>query len=570
MNPGTSRRHHAGLAAILFCLSILPNQPAFAFSYDSTQPSNSIKCSIQDTYTISKDGYNESAVCIDGTTGKTTLSLQCDRGKIQYQSESLYDPNRPKGAQTLFNIQGSFSPGPQITLMCLKYVGLKVEQDQITQSIISNDRFEGDSRGGTLKIGLACKRIGYDVDTGRKVSESQATSLFNSTGCANHTVRWMVLPQGSARDSSRPANAADFPGNLWPSGWVKYVNGQYQGGITVQFKPNTVFEPNKNFVVMLTRATTDADTIPPPEKGTIFTNPALASSIINDDGDHPVFQMVLPDQPILEGDQGDTAVTLKVLRTGNLKTLTGVALRSEFDKGSGNADANDVKPLNELFIFNPGESEKDTTIYVHGDTIYEPDESFYIKGVSDFKNSTWVNENNRLKVTIKNDELQPRDGWGIYSETGSDTVSEYKDKYTKHYNYPDTIRLSVKNSLPLNTHLVFGIQIDGLSEAEIAGIQVAPREGFKVDGFQSHILGTTGNSTHIKVDSPLNVNQYDVGIRLKDDGKYEPDKQVTIRLVEEPGFIGTINHPSVSFNYIDTNTGWAISADSLSVKEGGQ
>ncbi len=158
---------------------------------------------------------------------------------------------------------------------------------------------------------------------------------------------------------------ADFLGR---QGVVKFKAGQKRKTVTVTIVGNNTQQPDRSFVVNLTGA----------KNGQIKRKTGFG--IINDDdGAGPQSQtptVRINDVSQNEGNAGTTAFTFNVtLSNSHDKTVT-----VDFQTSNGTAKAadNDYQPTNGTLTFLPGETSKNVTVLVNGDTKAELDETFIV------------------------------------------------------------------------------------------------------------------------------------------------------------------------------------------------
>ncbi|WP_144059751.1 beta strand repeat-containing protein [Rhodopirellula sallentina] len=206
------------------------------------------------------------------------------------------------------------------------------------------DRSEGDS--GTTSFTFEVSRVG---DTG-----SSATVDYSVSG-----------------SGSNPANVDDFNGNILPSGQVIFFAGQTSKSITVRVAGDRIVESDETFTVNLSN---------PSSGSTIAT--ASAGGTIRDDDAAPesTLSIVASVADRDEGNSGSTSFTFTVTRDGDTSQSATVDYVVA-GTGTSPADVDDfngnVLPSGQVTFFS-GQSSKEITVNVSGDTIVEDDETFVV------------------------------------------------------------------------------------------------------------------------------------------------------------------------------------------------
>ena len=212
-----------------------------------------------------------------------------------------------------------------------------IENDDASLSIVATSASKLEGNGGTTPFIFTVTRTG---DT-------------NGTASATYTVT------GSGGD---PADAADFADEL--TGTVNFADGESSKEITVNVVGDTDVEPNEGFTVTLS-SPVDA----------ILGTTTAEGLIQNDDGG---LSISATDALKAEGTGGTTPFIFTVTRTGD---TSGTASATYTVTGSGGdpADAADFNgALSGTVSFADGESSKEITVNVVGDTDVEPNEGFTV------------------------------------------------------------------------------------------------------------------------------------------------------------------------------------------------
>ncbi|WP_299617922.1 Calx-beta domain-containing protein [Pelagibius sp.] len=165
------------------------------------------------------------------------------------------------------------------------------------------------------------------------------------------------------------ADLYDFAGSQLPSGTVTFAAGETTKTITMEVAGDTTVEGDESFSVSLSNPTGGAQVIGNAATGIIF----------DDDTDSPTvsFKITADAQASAEGDDGGTAFTFTVWRTGDLTAQASI----DYQVSSSEADADDfigaALPGGTL-TFVPGEVTKTLAIDVADDTAIEGQETFTV------------------------------------------------------------------------------------------------------------------------------------------------------------------------------------------------
>ena len=153
------------------------------------------------------------------------------------------------------------------------------------------------------------------------------------------------------------------------SGTLTFNPGQTTQTITVLVNGDTTFEQNETFVVNLTT----------PANATILDNQGVGT-ITNDDAAPPTPTIAINDVSVTEGNSGTKTVDFTVtLSTTSTQTVTVAYATSSAAPASGVATAGtDYQSTSGTLTFDPGQTSKPVTVTINGDTLVEPDETFFV------------------------------------------------------------------------------------------------------------------------------------------------------------------------------------------------
>jgi parallel beta-helix repeat protein len=173
------------------------------------------------------------------------------------------------------------------------------------------------------------------------------------------------------------------------SGTLTLADGEASKSISIPILDDAVYEGNETFSVTLSNATGGA-TIGAPANTTVTIVDNEAPPSINSG-----------DIRVTEGNSGTTAAVF----TLTLSSASVVPASVQWVTGAGSASpGSDFQSASGTVTFNPGETQKTITVLVNGDTLYEPDESFF---VFLFSASGATLNRSTLSCTIVNDDAAP-------------------------------------------------------------------------------------------------------------------------------------------------------------------
>jgi uncharacterized protein (TIGR03437 family) len=212
------------------------------------------------------------------------------------------------------------------------------------------------------------------------------------------------------------------------SGTLTFNPGQTTQTISVIVNGDTTFEQNETFFVNLTT----------PINATILDNQGQGT-ITNDDAAPPTLTIAINDVSVAEGNSGTKTVDFTVtLSTSSTQAVTVAYATSSAAPASGVATAGtDYQSTSGTLTFDPGQTSKSITVTINGDTLVEPDETFFV----DLSNPTNATISDPQGVgTITNDDVAtialPTAGQVIINEAliASSTTSTTRPDFLELYN----------------------------------------------------------------------------------------------------------------------------------------
>ena len=344
-----------------------------------------------------------SANKVEGDTGITPFTFNVSRSgittgstRVNYSVTGL--GNNPATATDFVgNIfpSGSiiFDDGEVNKTITVNVVGdINIETDENFTVVLSDSvssTISSVSANGIIRSDDASLSISAtDTDKAEGNSGSTAyTFLVIRTGITSNTanVNYSVTGLGN-----NPATAADFMGNIFPSGSIIFDDGEVNKTITVNVAGDTDIETDEGFTVVLSNSVSST------------ISSASANGIIR--SDDTSLSISATDTDKAEGNAGSTAYTFTVTRSG---VTSGAASVTYTVAGLGNDPATAADFMGNIFPsesinFSDGESSKMITVNVAGDTDIETDEGFTVvlsNPVSSLISSAFAN------AIIENDDV---------------------------------------------------------------------------------------------------------------------------------------------------------------------
>jgi|GEM_PF-3445180 len=278
---------------------------------------------------------------------------------------------------------------------------------------ISNEattgHFDGKNEGAVVSLG-GHRTITYAGGTGNDVvyrAKVGAVSLaalpadslgedsgsafvyrFNRTGDLSQplTVKFEVRGTAAFGSDYTQTGAASFSSGF---GTVTFPANAATVSISLSPTSDTAYELNET--VSLTLAEDDAYDL--------GATSSYTGTIVNDDGT-PLLSV--SDASVVEGHTGTSAVVFTVTLSG--ETTLPVTLNYGTSLGTANITSDYDEVLGGTLTFQPGETSKTISIAVHGDSVFEANETFYLN-LSNATNADFLVQ--QATGTILNDDAVP-------------------------------------------------------------------------------------------------------------------------------------------------------------------
>ena len=316
------------------------------------------------TFTVSKTGATELPASVDYATADGTATAP---GDYAAKSATLNFAAGVASQQVTVLVNGdtTFEPNETFVLNLSNASGSTIADNQGLGTIQDDD-------APTLSIN--------DVNKGEG---NAGTSAFIFTVTRDGDT---ALP--ATVDFATANGAATQPGDYAAhSGTLDFASGEATKTVTVDVNGDTTFEANETFTVNLTNAA-----------GATIADNQGQGTIENDDA---APTLAIDNVSNAEGTSGTTAFTFTVTKTG----ATELPATVDFATANGTAaQPGDYAAQSGTLSFAPGETSKQATVLVNGDTTFETDESFTVN-LSSASNATIAD--NEGAGTIGNDDAAP-------------------------------------------------------------------------------------------------------------------------------------------------------------------
>ena len=177
-----------------------------------------------------------------------------------------------------------------------------------------------------------------------------------------------------------------------PTGTVSFAAGDLTKTISVTINGDTIVEPDETFFVNLLGATNN---------GTIVKSQGIGT-ITNDDTAGGVGNISISDVTITEGNSGTKVATFTVSHTGS------AAFSVNYSTANSTATAGtsgDYLAASGTLNFTDGTSTQTVSVTIRGDTVYEPNETFFVNLTGATNGGTIIKSAGL--GTIANDDTAP-------------------------------------------------------------------------------------------------------------------------------------------------------------------
>ena len=245
--------------------------------------------------------------------------------------------------------------------------------------------------GQTVTTPITVTGVTYTIDDVTMAEGDSGPTSFVFTVTKNGTTALTSTVDFMTQDGTATVADGDYQMN---SGTLTFAPNQTMMQVTVLVNGDTTYEGDETFTVELSNPTVAGESI---------TGGVVASglgTILNDDNTLPSFS--INDVTMNEGDSGPTSFVFTVTKTG----ATGLSSSVQFMTQDGTATLadNDYQMNSGTLNFGPTDTMVQVTVFVNGDTTFEPNETFFVN-LSNPINATI--SDGQGTGTITNDDARP-------------------------------------------------------------------------------------------------------------------------------------------------------------------
>jgi hypothetical protein len=220
---------------------------------------------------------------------------------------------------------------------------------------------------------------------GVTVNEGAGNATFvvaQSAASGLNTTFQYSTADGTATAGSDYTGATNAPASI--------SAGSTTTNITIPITDDALFEGSETFTVTISNAA----------NATIAAGQDTATGTINDNDTAPAFS--IDDVTHNEGDTGTTSYTFTVTKTGTTAINATVDYETVNGTATAPSDFTAIPPTTLTFL--PGDTSKQVTVLVNGDTTVEPNEAFTVH-LSNVSGATIADSDGT--GTITNDDVRP-------------------------------------------------------------------------------------------------------------------------------------------------------------------
>jgi hypothetical protein len=211
--------------------------------------------------------------------------------------------------------------------------------------------------------------------------DSGTATMFFTVSLSNASFQTITVSYGTSGGTATAGSDYAPAG-----GTVTFNPGETSKTVPVTVYGDTFIEANETFLVTLSG----------PANATLGRSPATGTIV---DNDFPALSV--NDVSVLEGNSGGAYVNF----TLSLSAPPAQVVTLNYATANGTATSgSDYSATSGTLSFNPGETQKTVSVYVYGDTSYEPDETFFLN-LSNVAKATVAR--GQGVGTIRNDDPMP-------------------------------------------------------------------------------------------------------------------------------------------------------------------
>jgi Ca2+-binding RTX toxin-like protein len=368
-----------------------PQQPSF--SINDVEITEGNDGTTNATFTVTLTGDTNEPVTVEYATADGTATT-ADNDYTDTKGTLVFAPNEKTQTVTV-EIIGDTKVEPDETFFVnlSNPTGATIEDNQGIGTIVNDDTPQQPS----LSIDDVQVTEGNDGTT-------NATFTVTLTGDTNEA----VTVEYATGDNTATTADNDYTAT---NGSLTFAPGETTKQVTVEIIGDTNVEPDESFFVNLNNAT----------GATIEDNQGVGT-IVNDDATL-LPSLSIDDVQVTEGNDGTKLATFTVSLTGD----TNEAVTVQYATGDDTATTadNDYTAANGTLTFAPGETTKQVTVEIIGDTKVEPDETFFVN-LSNATGAT-ISDNQGIGTIVDDDAVElpslSINGATVLEEDGSVTLT---------------------------------------------------------------------------------------------------------------------------------------------------
>jgi hypothetical protein len=386
--------------------TILNDDPIPSLSINSVSMNEGNADTTPFAFSVSLSNPSYQAITVDFSTGGGTATAGSD-----YQSLSgtlTFDPGETAKTITVL-VNGDTTDEPDETF--------NVVLGNATNAMIASATGTGTILNDDLPPSLTINDVTLPEGNSGTTSFVFTVSLSQASG-KTVTVNYMTADGTATAGSDYTAT----------SGTLSFVPGDLSKTVTVLVNGDTTVEPDETFFVKLTSSTNATIAV---SQGT--------GTILNDDSS-AALSLSINSVSHFEGNSGTTPFVFRV----SLSAPATSTVTVNFATADGTAKAHGKNPDYTAVIgtltFAPGETAKTITVLVNGDTLIEPDETFFVN-LSNATNATIAVGTGT--GTILNDDIMPTLSIGDVAQSeGNSGTTPFG--FTVSLSAPSTSTVTVK------------------------------------------------------------------------------------------------------------------------------
>ncbi|MBD2329048.1 Calx-beta domain-containing protein [Alkalinema sp. FACHB-956] len=392
-----------------------------------------------------------------GTTSKTfTVQLSNPSSEVVTVNYATQDGTAIAGSDyTASTGTLTFNPGETTKDITIQVTGDTTPEDNENFQVKLTGATNATLTGGATEL-LATGTI-TDDDTTAKISLIPLTlsAAEGNSGTVNYTFT-VKLSQAATQPitldyTTKDGTALAGEDYTAANGTLTFAAGETEKTITIQVNGDTKFEGDETFTLELSNAI----------GATITAGNTIGTATLTNDDVRPIISFASPNVSTAEGNSGNTPAVFTI----NLSNPSSEIVTVNYTTQDGTATAgSDYTANTGTLTFNPGETSKNITVQVAGDTTPEANETFQVQ-LSGASNATFTGGAATLASTgtITDDDapVVPRISVTptLVSKSEGNSSSQFY-QFTIQLDQPTTQQVSVQYATVDGTAVSAGLSAD--------------------------------------------------------------------------------------------------------------